>query len=251
MDEPVWHEDIEFWETLEDFVFPPEKIEQASEQSDQLLALLNLEPDARVLDMPCGVGRHAIELADRGFSVTAVDATPPYLETAREHAQDADLDFDIEFVHEDMRAFRRQKSFDVIFNLYTSFGYFEERDDDERTVRNFYESLRSGGTLVMSLASKETLAPKFEKRTWDERNGKYILEEHEIKDDWSWIENRWIVVDGEGDVKEFAVSHRLYSAFELSELLERVGFDDVSVCGDFEGSEYDENANGLVVVAKK
>lgn len=148
-----------------------------------------------------------------------------------------------------MRAFRRPESFDAILNLYTSFGYFETRDDDERTARNFHESLKPGGTLLMSLASKEILARKFEERTWNERDGRYILEEHEISDDWSWIENRWIIVDD--DVNEFTVSHRLYSAFELSELLERVGFDDVAVYGDFEGHDYDETANRLVIVARK
>jgi SAM-dependent methyltransferase len=249
MDEqPVWHEDDEFWAVFRDYVFPPGKFEQGSEQIEKLLALLDLKSDAQIVDIPCGVGRHAVELADRGFSVTAVDATSSYLDTAREHARD--MDVEIEFIHEDMREFRQQESFDAVLNLYTSFGYFEERDDDERTARNFHESLRPGGKLVMELASKETLAGKFEKRTWEERDGSYIIEEHDIYDNWNWMENRWIIVD-KGDVREFAVSHRLYSAFELSELLERVGFRDVSVYGDLEKAEYDENAEKLVIVAQK
>lgn len=247
MTQPVWHEDADFWETVQSFVFPPEQIEKATGQIERLLSLLDLPPDAHVADVPCGVGRHAVELAQRDFHVTAVDATAPYLARARDYA--ADEAVEVEFVHEDMREFRRPESFDAILNLYTSFGYFEEREDDERTARNFYESLAAGGTLVMSLTSKETLPKKFEKRTWEERNGCYMLEEHDISDDWSWMENRWIIVDD--SVKEFTVSHRLYSAFELSELLERVGFDAVSVYGDFEGSDYDENATQLVIVARK
>jgi SAM-dependent methyltransferase len=246
----VWHEDPEFWETLRDFVFPEEKIEQATEQIDALLELLDLAPDARIADIPCGVGRHSVELADRGFSVTAVDATLSYLETAKERDRNTETEGTIEFIHEDMREFRRQKSFDAILNLYTSFGYFEERDDDERTARNFCESLKPGGKLVMGLTSKETLAGKFEKRTWNEQDGKYILEEHEISDDWNWIDNRWMIVD-DGDMTEFSVSHRLYSAFELSELLRHAGFSDVSVYRDFDGSAYDENSEQLVVVAQK
>lgn len=242
-----WHEDTEFWEAFQPFVFPPEKFEEAPGQIEQLLSLLNLPSDAHVADIPCGLGRHAVELAKRGDRVTAVDATASYLSQAREHAADADVE--VEFVHEDMRTFRRPESFDAILNLYTSFGYFETWDDDERTARNFYESLKPGGVLLMSLASKEILDRTFEKRTWSERDGRYILEEHEIKDDWSWIENRWIIVDDQ--VQEFTVSHRLYSAFELSELLERVGFDGVAIHGDFEGSDYDETANRLVIVARK
>lgn len=248
MDQPVWHEDEAFWETVQDFVFPPETIEQAPEQIEQLLSLLDLTADAQIADIPCGIGRHAVELAKRGFRVTGVDATAPFLVRARERARDEGVS--VEFVHEDMRTFRRPESFDAILNLYTSFGYFEQRDDDERTALQFYESLKPGGTLVMSLASKEILARTFEERTWDERDGAYMLEEHEISDDWSWIDNRWIIVD-DGEVREFTVSHRLYSAFELSELLRGVGFDTVDVYGNLEKDDYDENSERLVVMAQK
>jgi SAM-dependent methyltransferase len=258
-DSAVWHEDPEFWNRFRDHLFPPEKVEeQAPEQVAQLLELLDvdsgpgLDSTGRVLDLPCGVGRHAVELAERGFDVTAVDATEAYLDAARERASESDRGSAVELVAADMREFRRPEAFDAVLNLYTSFGYFEDRGDDERTARNFYESLAPGGTLVMSLTSKEVLAGKFEERTWGERGGTYVLEEREVRDDWSWMENRWLMVNSDrGAVREFTVSHRLYSAFELSELLRRVGFGDVTVYGDLDGRAYDENAERLVVVARK
>jgi SAM-dependent methyltransferase len=247
-DEPVWHENPEFWDAFRDFMFPPEKYEQAPEQVDRVLDLADLEPAGRVLDVPCGVGRHAASLAERGFDVTAVDATERYLDDAREHA--AETSEAVEFVHADMREFRRPGTFDAVLNLYTSFGYFEDRADDERTARNFYESLKPVGTLVMSLAGKEVLAGTFEARSWEERDGAYLLEEREVTEDWTWMRNQWhLIVDSE--VESFTVSHRLYSARELSELLRRVGFSDVSAYGDLEGSAYDTDAERLVVVAEK
>lgn len=181
MAEEPWHADEGFWEAFRKFMFPPEKTEEAVEQVDELQDLIGLAPDARVLDVPCGIGRHAVELAARGFDVTGVDATVPYLETARERAQEAGVG--VEFVNGDMREFRRQESFDLICNFYTSFGYFADPHDDERTARGFHESLVPGGTLVMDLASKELLARDFEERTWDERNGAYVFEEHTVTDD--------------------------------------------------------------------
>ncbi|HKL30726.1 MAG TPA: class I SAM-dependent methyltransferase [Natrialbaceae archaeon] len=247
-DEPVWHENPAFWDAFRNFMFPPEKYEQAPEQVDRVLDLADVEPTGHVLDVPCGVGRHAAPLAERGFDVTAVDATERYLDDAREHA--AETSEAIEFVHADMREFQRPETFDAVFNLYTSFGYFEDRRDDERTARNFYESLKPGGTLVMSLAAKEILAGKFEERSWEERDGAYLLEEREVTDDWTWMKNQWhLVVDGDG--QSFTVSHRLYSAYELSELLRRVGFSDVAAYGDLEGAPYDTDAERLVVVAEK
>jgi|AntDeeMetageno50_2_1112565.scaffolds.fasta_scaffold02024_2 SAM-dependent methyltransferase len=248
MVEEPWHADEGFWEAFQEFMFPPEKDEEATEQIDELHDLIDLEPNERVLDVPCGIGRHTVELAERGFDVTAVDATAAYLETARERAENADVE--VAFVNEDMREFQQRESFDLVCNLYTSFGYFADRDDDERTARNFHESLKPGGTLVMDLASKELLARDFEKRTWDERDGAYVLEEHHVTDNWTWMANRWIIIH-DGETREFEVSHRLYSAAELTGLLERVGFDEVTVYGSFAGSDYDETAERLVVVARK
>jgi SAM-dependent methyltransferase len=244
---PPWHEDPAFWEAVEPHVFPPETIKKAPEQLDQVLELTGID-GGRVLDMPCGVGRHAVELADRGFEVTGVDATAPYLDTARERAAEAGVD--VEFVTADMREFRRPDTFDLAVNLYTSFGYFEDRADDELAAHNIYESLVPGGKLVMSLTSKEVLAGKFQERGWSEQDGTYLLEDREVTDDWCRMENRWVLVS-DGETREFSVSHRLYSAYELSELLREVGFSAVEVYGDLDGRNFDEDAERLVVVAEK
>lgn len=244
----AWHEDEAFWRQLEPFLFPPEMLDKASDQVEQLLSLLDIDQEARVLDLACGVGRHSIELAKRGFTVTGLDTTRPYLETAEERSRDGAVE--VEFIHGDMREFARAEAFDAVFNLYTSFGYFERPEDDDRVLRNCHDSLGPGGVLVVSLVGKEELARDFEKRTWDERDGVFFLEEHKVTDHWSWIENRWILVSDER-VDEFEVSHRLYSAVELSERLRQVGFEAVDIYGDFEGGAYDENAEKLVAVARK
>lgn len=244
----VWHEDSAFWESLQELLFPPEKFEDAPEEIDSVCSLAGVDPGGDVLDMPCGVGRHAVEFADRGFDVTGVDATPPYLEAAREHAADAGVD--AEFLESDMREFTRPEAFDLAVNLYTSFGYFEDRADDERVARNIYESLRPGGRLVMDLTSKEVLAADFQERGWSVEDGVYLLEDRTVTDDWSWMENRWVVVDGD-ERHEFDVSHRLYSARELSALLGGVGFETVDIFGDLEGADFDHEAERMVVVAEK
>lgn len=247
MHEDPWHEDQSFWESLEPVVFSPERVEAAPGELDALLELAGVEEPCRVLDVPCGVGRYAVELADRGFDVTGVDSTAAYLETARERTADAEVE--VEYVEADMREFSRAEAYDLVVNAFTSFGYFEDPADDRLTARNFHESLRPDGRLVMTLTSKEVLAAGFQQRDWSETDGTFLLEERDITEDWSRIENRWVLVD-DGDVQEFSVSHRLYSARELSDLLRNVGFDDVAVYGDLEGADYDQDAEMLVVVAR-
>lgn len=243
-----WHEDDSFWEVLEGVLFPPEKLEAAAEEVDRILDVADVDDGARVLDIPCGVGRHAVAFAERGFEVTGVDATATYLETAEERTKEAGVD--VEVVAEDMREFRRPERYDLVSNVYTSFGYFEDRADDERVAKNFYESLTPGGKLVMSLTSKEVIAAGLEARGWTEQDDVYLLEEREVTDDWCWMENRWVVL-ADGETHEYTVSHRLYSAYELTELLRSVGFESVDVYGGFDERPYDDEAERLVAVAER
>ncbi|NHN43020.1 class I SAM-dependent methyltransferase [Halorubellus sp. JP-L1] len=249
--ERPWHEDERFWEAFRDAMFPAERFADARDELDSVLALpgVDVSPGDAVLDLPCGPGRHSVALADSGFDVTGVDATAAYVEEARERAADRGVAEAVEFVEADMREFRRDGAFDLALNLFTSFGYFEDRADDARVARNLHDVLAPGGTLVMDLASKETLASDFRARTWEDFDDGYVLEEHAVADDWSWMENTWrLVVDG--DVREFDVSHRLYSAYELTELLADAGFDGVEAYGTLDGDPFDQDAERLLVVAR-
>src|SRR5207237_4588127 len=89
---------------------------------DQLEALLQARPPLRVLDLPCGQGRHAIELARRGYEVTGMDLSPFLIELARERARAAGVR--VRWLTGDMRQPIPDAKFDLILNLFTSFGYF-------------------------------------------------------------------------------------------------------------------------------
>ena len=243
-----WHDDDRFWRVIAPVLFPRDRWQSAPEEVAKVLRLLEAREGEAVLDLACGPGRHALELARRGFRVTAVDRTPAYLEEAERRARDENLS--VEFVQEDMRTFCRPGAFHRAINMFTSFGYFEDAADDERVLRNVYRSLKPGGTLAMHLMAKEVLARIFQKRLWREVDGHLVLEEGTIKDEWRWIETRWIVLT-KGKVHEFKLSHRLYSAAELGDLLLRCGFASASPYGNFDGGPYDDTAARLVVVARK
>jgi SAM-dependent methyltransferase len=244
----AWHESDEFWELFAPFMFDPGRLAAAPPEVEQLLGLLGLRPGADVLDLCCGPGRHAVELARRGFHVTGVDTTASHLELARDKAYQEGLS--IEFVQQDMRVFCRPDSFDAILNLFTSFGFFEDPDENRQVLCNAYRSLKAGGALLIDVKGKEVLARVWQARNWYEHEGVLFLAEHHVRKDWSWMENRWILLRG-GERCEFTVSHWIYSAAELSGLLRECGFAAVDVYGGFDGSPYDEKASRLVVVGHK
>jgi SAM-dependent methyltransferase len=247
-EENPWYEQDAFWEVMRPFLFSERHWSEAPAQIEQALILLDAQPGAKILDLCCGPGRHTLELARRGLQVTGVDRTALYLDEARRRAEIEGLK--TELVQEDMRSFCRPDAFDGAINLFTSFGYFENAEDNRRVLTNVYRSLRDNGAFVIDMAGKAVVAAGFQERDWREVDGTVLLEERKISADSSRMDNRWTVLDGPSR-KEFHVTHRLYSADEITSLLTECGFAPVDVYGDFSGAAYDQNADRLVVVAHK
>lgn len=244
----TWYEDDKFWELVSPIMFGEQCWKSTAPQITQLITLLNIAPPTQILDLCCGMGRHSLELARRGFKVTGVDRTAAYLDRASKEAEKEGLA--IEFVRDDMRQFARPEAYGVVINLFTSFGYFENPAEDRRVLSNMAKSLAKGGRLVMEMMGKEILARIFRERDWREEGGVIWLEERKVSKDWSWIDCRWIMLRGTKR-HEFRISHRLYSAAELSALLRECGFKQVEIHGNLAGGPYDHTAERLVVVATK
>jgi SAM-dependent methyltransferase len=214
----------------------------------QIVKLLDMADGERILDLPCGNGRHALELAARGFDVTGVDRTARYIEEARREAEARGRP--ITFVVGDMRDYRALGNYDVILNLFGSFGYFDDPADDLQVVKNMFDSLRPGGRCLIETAGKEIVARDFRPRDWFEEGDLLVLTERTVTGDWDRIQTRYIVIRA-GEQHEHAVSIRSYSAAELSSLLAAGGFADVRVYGSLAGTEYDHAAERLVVVGRR
>jgi SAM-dependent methyltransferase len=246
--EMPWHDQDCFWETFGPLMFTRKTIEAATQDVEHIIAMLKLKPGAEICDLCCGVGRHSLELARRGFRVTSVDRTMHYLEQAREKAVSEGLD--IEFIHEDARNFRRPEAFDAAINLFTSFGYFEQQHENMAMLENIHASLKSSGKLLMELMGKEVLARLFQERDWRQEDDAILLEERKVGKNWEYIESRWILFK-DGKKYEQTIYPKLYSAVELYEMLNRCGFTSMETFGGLDGSPYDQNANQLTILGCK
>ncbi len=243
-----WYEQDGFWKIIAPVLFSSERMLSAGQEVEQIVSLLKLQPGMSICDLCCGPGRHSLELGRLGYRVTGVDRTRLYLEQAEKKANEQGLN--IRFVQDDMRSFCEPNAFDAVINAFTSFGYFEEATDDKRVLENVYKSLKEDGKFLMDIIGKEVLARIFQEKRWWEEDGVIILEDAKLSEDWSSVENRWIIIrDSERD--EFRFTLRLYSAAQLSELLKNCGFGKVEIYGDLSGSPYDQTAKRLVVIAQK
>lgn len=245
-DQDPWFEDDSFWESAFPCLFPEEKFASAEEQVSQLPKLIG-SPFSRVLDLCCGPGRHAIPLAKQGALVTGVDRSSFLLEKARSRAGSEK----IEWIQEDMRAFVRPGQFDVVINLWTSFGYFGSAEEDLIVLRNAYDSLRAGGFFVIDLLGKEVLARKFASRAVEERpDGSMLVEKREIIQDWCRIKVQWLLIQND-QITRVEFDHALYSGRELTDLLRAASFKSVRLYGTWQGAPYDSNSERLIAVAAK
>ncbi len=202
-----------------------------------------------LLDLACGPGRYAIPFAQAGFDVTGVDRTRFLLDQASDRARQAGAT--IEWLEQDMRQFLRPAAFDLAINVFTSFGYFDDPAENRRVLENVYASLKPGGTFVFDHLGKEVLAARFQPTRSDSLpDGTVLFHRASIIDDWSRIDDEWILLEG-SRASKYRIRHWLYSGREIRELLASVGFNDVSLYGDFAGMPYGPQAQRLIAVARK
>jgi len=244
----AWHDQDEFWATFAPKMFSETTWANAVPQVDQLLVLNGAQPGDAFLDLGCGPGRHSLELARRGFKVTGVDRTSLFLEQASRKAKEESLPVD--FIQEDMRHFSRSEAFHHAISMFTSFGYFEDHAENIQVIQNVFNSLKENGTFLIELMGKEVLARVYRERDWSETDSILYLEERQVTRNWTWMSNRWIMING---AKRFEIhlDHWLYSAVELSAMLKQCGFLKVDAYGGLDGSPYDTSAKRLVVVGYK
>lgn len=116
----------------------------------RIVAHLNIESGDRVLDLACGKGRHARVFHSLGCDVTGVDLSSASIQAAR-----SDSHPDIRFEVADMRSFELNTTYDAVFNLFTSFGYFAEVDDNRKMLYQVYRHLNQGGYFVLDFLNSE------------------------------------------------------------------------------------------------
>ena len=241
-----WFDDDAFWIELFPFMFSEQRFVDAV--ADKLVTLAAARGKA-ILDLCCGPGRFSIPLAGKGFAVTGVDRTAFLLDKARARAERAGVT--IEWIQADMRDFVRPGAFDVVLSLFTSFGYFDDKQDDLTVLSNMLASLEPGGTCVIEVFGKERLARVLQPTTSESLpDGSVLLHRHEIFDDWTRIRNELTLIR-DGRARTFTFHHTVYSGQELRDRLEAIGFREVKLYGSLDGDPYGPLAQRLIAVARK
>jgi ubiquinone/menaquinone biosynthesis C-methylase UbiE len=182
----------------------------------RLIDLLGLPSGARILDVPCGQGRHAHLLAEAGFDVDGVDFSTDLLAIAKKRGTGPTL----RYRKDDMRRLPAQwtSRFDAVLNLFTSFGFFADPSDDARVIGEFARVLKPGGMLVWHGGSRDGVMAKFLSRDWWQTDDGTMIAHSRSFDPLSGvltIESTWSGRKSSG-AREHRI--RLYTATRIAEL---------------------------------
>jgi SAM-dependent methyltransferase len=222
--------------------------EQTRQEADFLQEALQVAPPARLLDVPCGGGRHCRVLAGRGFAMTGVDISPQFLDAARSAA--AGQPGEITWEQREMRDLPWPERFDGAYSLGNSFAYLDDRGNAD-FFRAVARSLRPGARFVLESGYiAETLFPALQVRAWYPSGERYVLADRRYDPATARLHVTYIAVC-DGRIEKFPMSARIYTYREILELLEEASFAEVQAYGSLAREPFRLGSSRLLLVATR
>lgn len=229
-------------------------VEDTRRQVDFVIQMLHLRGGEKILDLACGFGRHSLELARRGFSVTGVDITPAYIQFAKEAAQKEGLCAD--FFCQDIREIRFEHEFDVVLSMADgAVGYLENDTENLKIFTSVSKALKHGGKYFMDIMNGSYADAHFPCRLWEAGNQCLTLSEFE------WNHETRVMLYGQHDFEYGQLLSkpninegnpiRLYTLAEIRGILSSLGMDVTASYGNFDGRPASDSQIQLLICAER
>lgn len=210
--------------------------------------ILNLPDHASILDLYCGYGRHAIELAKLGFHITGIDATADFLNIASQKAKEEKVH--LTFEQRDMRDLDYREAFDAVINMFAAFGYFSDEENAQVLVR-ITNALRPGGLFLIDLLNREWMIRNNLNRYWRHPSGEYVLSYKVELQQGITTMKRQLINQVTGVKTQYEFVLRTYSLAEMTNILHRSGLKVITTYGGFDSRPYNADAQRMIILAKK
>jgi len=209
--------------------------ERTQRECDMIEHLLPINRHSKILDCPCGYGRHTIELASRGYQVWGVDLCGIFLKDARSTAAKKKVDDHCKFIQSDMRNLPESLTgFDICLNMFLSFGFFSHIEN-MNVLSNFRRILKKGGVLLIhsDINPVKAYNGQFKDReTRTLKNGKILKVDETFDNKTGMLHGKWIIKNGvKLNTKEYAI--RIYTNDETLVMMEKAGFSECHITHPF------------------
>ena len=221
--------------------------EEAARLITLLEELLPLKKSASILDLGCGRGRHAIQLSQKGYKVTGVDLSKRAIEKARAKAQSLQLE-NVRFEVRDMRRPLPQ-TFDAVFNLFTTFGYFQTDAENAGVFDSVVQMLKPGGLYVFDFLNAVKVRRSVQPSDDGTFQGIHYKIRRYIEDNAVHKRIQFSGPDIEGE-KEYTERVKLYELPWLKNQMSKRGLNIDHIRGDYRGGEFDpESSDRLLILS--
>jgi len=219
---------------------------------------LALPTDSAVLDLCCGMGRHSLALTEYGYKVTGVDLSEVLLDSAIR----SDPEHQVTWVRGDMRDVPLQGPFDAVFNLFTSFGYFNEDRENVKVLKEIDRLLKPDGRFLIDFLNagyvRRTLVPSSVRQDGDT----VIKESRRIED--GFVKKEIVIQNtketisngsnssGTQEERQYSEQVRLYELADFQRMLKETDLSIDRIYGAYDGSAYSEQeSNRLIMIGTK
>lgn len=216
--------------------------------------VLRWQAGERLLDAPCGAGRHSAPLAQMGLDVTGLDFSGPLLRKAQRR--------------EPWQLWRKQRipkwvrgllqalpfatgCFDYVVCLFSSFGYLDTEADNLRVMQEYHRVLRPGGMVLIDVMNRHFIVPRLNRAFESVQHGLFVHEERRIINQGRRLHNALTITDRKGETRRYLYRPWLYNGWELSQMAVQAGLEPVSVYGSFEAEMYHAESERAMLVARK
>lgn len=209
-----------------------------------LVSKYNIQAGSEVIDIACGKGRHSQTLATYGLNVTGIDLSKNSIAYAKQFENDH-----LKFEVWDMRQVYKANTFDYVFNLFSSFGYFEDNEQDFVAIKAFAANLKPGGTLILDYMNTECTVKLLKPRDIVQRGEiqfhiKKKIEHGFIKKCIEFLAN--------GEHQSFTEQLKIINLYRFKQMLEVADLELQATYGDYELNDFDAGSSmRLILVAVK
>ena len=211
---------------------------------DTLIDYLQPLDDSRILDLACGKGRHSVYLSEKGYEVTGVDLSKESIAYAKRFER-SNLHFDVL----DMRQLYKADHFDYVFNLFTSFGYFQTEDEHVQALKNMGVGLRKNSTkssrIVIDFLNAHSVRKQLVESELVVCSEVEFQIERTIDDQFV---TKQIIVHDQGESYVFHERVRLFELTDFESMFAQAGLQLVKTFGDFSLGEYHESSDRLILI---
>ena len=211
---------------------------------DNLIDYLQIPKGSKLIDIACGKGRHAKYFNKKGMEVVGVDLSQNSINTAKK-----DENKNLQFSVHDMRENYQENSFDVVTNLFTSYGYFENNKDEQKAINAMANNLKKEGILIIDFMNTKKVIANLVLNEQKTINNIQFDITRQVKDGFIIKDIR--ITDGKEE-QQFQEKVKAITLADYSEFITNAGLKIIDIFGNYKLDNFDEEiSDRLILICKK